>query len=253
MKKEGQQLKTSVEDLISYVAKGNPNGVRKLAYKYGYQNFQTYQGSLNFLDAFLKKEGEKGFDDMIMQHPDRDLILEVYHSKYPQTLAFDSFEDGNIDPDKSLLNLIGVLIAKKKEPVIALLGRYNLQVNDREDYKEISDKISFLLASQNKAFEKELSNEIALLTGDNYSEFIGAIAQGVGQVANVFSASTKRKNDKENNSSAITLAALNYKLGSKKPEEDKGKKQTNLLIVIGVGAGVLILGIILLIIVKLKS
>lgn len=260
MKKGEKALKSkpNIEELITYIAKGNPFGVRKLAYKYGYPNFNTYQGSLNFITTFLKEEGEKGFDDLIMHHPDRDLILEVYHSRYPIGINFSSYmEEENFSKEEeknSLLNSLGLLIAKRKERIVALIEKSGMQVRDREDFKEISDKIVYLLQAGNKEFQKGLSEEIALLTDNPYEEFAGVIAQGVGKVADIFSSGIKRKNDRENNSAAITMAALNYKLGKKKESEEKPEKSNKILFIgLGIGGGFLLLTIILILLLNKKS
>lgn len=265
-KEKRPQNKLHVASLVDYIAKGNPNGVRKLAYTYGYPNFSTLEGSIRFLYEFLKKEGEKGLDDLMMQHPDKEILLEIYFSKNPQRIQFSSFTGppkeneesptGLTEDQKALMNALGVLIAERKEKVLRLLHKYGEPVTNPDDLNEISQKLLKLVEQNNENFNLELSTEIfALHKGDekDFVPFVGALVSGIGQVAGSLLGKSEKKAEeniqKSNNAAAITMAALNYKMNNRQQQQQnnlpKPKDNTQLWIALGVGGSVLILLVVL--------
>lgn len=264
-KEKRPQAKPHVAALVDYIAKSNPNGVRKLAYAYGYPNFSTYEGSVRFLYQFLKKEGEKGLDDLMMQHPDKEALLEIYFSKNPQRIQFSSFtgppkeeerSTALTEDQKALMDALGVLLAERKEKVVSLLSKYGEPVTNPNDLKEISEKLLTLLERNNENFNLELSAEIfALHKGEekDFVPFVGALVSGIGQVAGSLLGKGEKKIEqniqKNDNAAAITMAALNYRMNNRQqPQQNilpKPKDNTQLWIALGAGGSVLILLVVL--------
>lgn len=143
--------------LIRYIARRNPNGIRQLAYKHGYPSYTSYKGSLNFIHKFLKTEGEKGFDDLMMQHPDIEIILEVHNLKQSKELKLneDDFNFSGKDltngmevitteephTEKNIYEKLSSLIAFRRDQVLQILSKYGYPVPDDSNTEKISENL----------------------------------------------------------------------------------------------------------------
>lgn len=65
--------------MYGYVAENDPNMARAICHKYGYriQGVQTKADLGVVLEQLVAKEGESALRDIVKNHPDRDLIVEV--------------------------------------------------------------------------------------------------------------------------------------------------------------------------------
>lgn len=66
-------------NLYGYVAQNDPNMARAICHKYGYriQNVQSKADLGVVLEQLVAKEGESALRDIVKNHPDRDLIIEI--------------------------------------------------------------------------------------------------------------------------------------------------------------------------------
>ena len=64
----------------TYIAESNPSMAKAICHKYGYkiQGVQTKKDLGVCLEQLVAKEGEPALYDVINNHPDKDLILEMY-------------------------------------------------------------------------------------------------------------------------------------------------------------------------------
>lgn len=66
-------------NIYQYIAHNDPSRAKALCHKYGYQianvNSKTDLGKC--LQQLVAEEGETAMEDLVMVHPDKDLILEV--------------------------------------------------------------------------------------------------------------------------------------------------------------------------------
>lgn len=69
--------------IYDYIAINDPDFVRVICNKYGYsiQNVQTVDQLGVCLQQIVAEEGEGVFREIVDQHPDKDLILEMYASE----------------------------------------------------------------------------------------------------------------------------------------------------------------------------
>ena len=65
--------------MYGYVAENDPNMARAICHKYGYriQGVQSKADLGVVLEQLVAKEGESALRDIVKNHPDRDLIVEV--------------------------------------------------------------------------------------------------------------------------------------------------------------------------------
>lgn len=65
--------------MYGYVAQNDPNMARAICHKYGYriQGVQSKADLGLVLEQLVAKEGESALRDIVKNHPDRDLIVEV--------------------------------------------------------------------------------------------------------------------------------------------------------------------------------
>jgi hypothetical protein len=65
--------------MYGYVAENDPNMARAICHKYGYriQGVQTKADLGVVLEQLVAKEGESALRDIVKNHPDRDLIVEI--------------------------------------------------------------------------------------------------------------------------------------------------------------------------------
>lgn len=247
--------------MIEYVAAGNPNGVRKLAYEYGYPNFKTYEGSLRFLHHFLKKEGERGLDDLIMQHPDKEIILEIYSLKNPQKVPINISGNGNSieniisksnDNHKAmegetevLTHLLAKLITQRKEKLAFLLKKYGEKVKDPKDLKELTNKVTEKIYEGDEGFLEDLGKEINEILSEEESLFITDIISKVGKgVKGLIGGITGKNAQGSSSPNDVAMAAINYKMNleaQKQKERDAKMKQHNLIIMAGIAGSAVVL------------
>jgi hypothetical protein len=77
-------MQNSIVPRLSYIAQVNPNGVHKLAYKYGYpMPKNSYESRMGFLQRFIEKEGsnDEAIDDLLQSHPDFNAFAETFSRK----------------------------------------------------------------------------------------------------------------------------------------------------------------------------
>lgn len=279
MRKGNSIVKPGISRLITYVIENNANGVRKLAYNHGYAHFNTKDGAYKFLNKFLSETGERGFDELIMQHPDRDVVLEVYNSRFPNKLnlhaetADSSFYSySGVDANaESIHNTLGILIVKRKEQVLNLLAEYGVIVNDPDDLHEISAKLMSVIHSGNKSFASRIASEITSMMPptENYSDFVPALITGVtalgSKVFDTINSGAQNKMNAANNAKDITMAALNYRMSQdaakvqqrafdlQSKNQDSKNKNKPLIIGLSIGAALLVLIVTVFTILKVKN
>ena len=67
-------------NLYTYVAESNPSMAKAICHKYGYKlsGVQSKSDLGVCLEQLVAKEGEPALQDIVNNHPDKDLILEMY-------------------------------------------------------------------------------------------------------------------------------------------------------------------------------
>ncbi len=65
--------------MYHYIAQNNPSMAKAICHKYGYEivNVKKPADLGICLEQVVSKEGEPALKDIVLNHPDRDLILEV--------------------------------------------------------------------------------------------------------------------------------------------------------------------------------
>ena len=68
------------------IAQANPDGCYMVLHKYGYANSEVNSISdLAYVcQTMVACEGEKSFKDLLLLHPDRDVIIEDYKDSQPK-------------------------------------------------------------------------------------------------------------------------------------------------------------------------
>jgi len=247
--------KSSLSRLVAYIVDNNPNGVRKLAYQFGYPNFSSREGALKFLSVFLKEEGEKGFDALILQHPDKDVVLEVFNSQYPKKIEIgnglqtSSYSDYT-STDDAILSQIAHYIVSNKATVLALLADYSSSVPSADDLHGISAKVISLF-NTNAGFRDRLRDAINDSDSSTFiPQMITAVA-GLGtSVIGIAGAKGQRQEAATQRLSDMTMAMM----GNKQKQADDKSKKTKMIIGVSAGlAGLVILGLIAFFVLRSKK
>jgi len=69
------------QNRIDYIVYGNPKGVSRLIYDYGYEPPESPHDLVKAARILIKKRGRKAVKDIIKLHPDRKAILKVERGK----------------------------------------------------------------------------------------------------------------------------------------------------------------------------
>lgn len=66
--------------MYTYIAESNPSMAKAICHKYGYKlsGVQTKKDLGVCLEQLVAKEGEPALNDIVNNHPDKDLVLEMY-------------------------------------------------------------------------------------------------------------------------------------------------------------------------------
>ncbi len=81
---EAEKLNDNIAERLYYIAKLNPRGVNKLAYKHGYPvPKENLQSKFNFLSLYFSENGseDKALDELLITHPDFQWFAETMASK----------------------------------------------------------------------------------------------------------------------------------------------------------------------------
>lgn len=72
-----------MNNMYSYVAACNPNMAKAICHKYGYQivNVKTPKDLGVCLEQVVAQEGETALKDIVRNHPDKEIIMEVCASE----------------------------------------------------------------------------------------------------------------------------------------------------------------------------
>ena len=70
-------------DMYGYVAENNPSLAKAICHKYGYETVNVKSaGDLGIcLQQVVAKEGEAALKDVVNNHPDKELIMEICYSE----------------------------------------------------------------------------------------------------------------------------------------------------------------------------
>lgn len=73
-------------NLYGYIANNNPSMAKALCHKYGYKisGVQSKDDLGVCLEQLVAKEGEPALKDIVQNHPDRDLIIELNEKETKQ-------------------------------------------------------------------------------------------------------------------------------------------------------------------------
>lgn len=76
--------------MYNYIAETNPSMAKAVCHKYGYglSNCRTKKDLGVCLQQLVASEGESALNDIVLNHPDRDIILEL-NSKNNSSLSAD--------------------------------------------------------------------------------------------------------------------------------------------------------------------
>lgn len=75
------KVSNDIAERLLYIAKLNPRGVNKLAYRYGYEPPRNSpEARFNFLVKYYNEncDEDQGIDDLLLQHPDFTLFAETF-------------------------------------------------------------------------------------------------------------------------------------------------------------------------------
>lgn len=70
-----------VQNRIDYIVYGNPKGVSRLVYDYGYEPPESQHDLVKAAKILVKRNGRKAVKDLIKIHPDRKAILKIQRGK----------------------------------------------------------------------------------------------------------------------------------------------------------------------------
>lgn len=70
-------------NLYKYVAHANPQGAKAICHKFGYRvaNVKTKDDLAECLRELVATEGEQALKEVLENHPDKEIILELYENK----------------------------------------------------------------------------------------------------------------------------------------------------------------------------
>jgi hypothetical protein len=86
-------------NLYSYIAFNNPHAAKAICHKFGYRvaNVKSKDDLAECLRSLVATEGEPALKALLENHPDKDIILEVYGSpKIDQFLGADGMDSRNL-------------------------------------------------------------------------------------------------------------------------------------------------------------
>jgi hypothetical protein len=95
-------------NVYQYIASSNPSFAKQVCADYGYKtvNVRTPQDLAVCLSRLVQLEGEPAFKDIMMGHPDRDVLLEI--SEKPAVAKFSSADGSNdISYNHNFMNMGG--------------------------------------------------------------------------------------------------------------------------------------------------
>lgn len=80
-------------NIYTYLAESNPNMAKAICHKYGYQvtNVRTSRDLGVCLEKLVSEEGEEPFKDIVRNHPDKEVILEVCAENYVKKVPSEPF------------------------------------------------------------------------------------------------------------------------------------------------------------------
>ena len=90
-------------DAYTYIAVNNPSFAKSICHKYGY-NVASVRTSADLgkcLKQLVAAEGQPAFEDIMSQHPDREVLIELEKKNNPSTLSANGGGDDDDDSGKS--------------------------------------------------------------------------------------------------------------------------------------------------------
>ncbi len=211
---EAQKLNEGVARRLQYIAELNPKGVNKLAYKYGYPvPKENVHSKFNFLAAWFLEEGanDRALDELIITHPDFNLFAETMASK----LGVDRVEKG---------------VSKYKGPL-----QYEPE-EDEFDEDEFGNYDGFI--DNHDTYES-----------DGFIDAIAGAIKGVAGAAGKFAGTGKKgrasqqalaEEQTKQAQVQVQIAAIE----AKKAEKAQKAKTKKVIIISSIGAGLVIIGIV---------
>jgi len=72
-------------NLYSYIAFNNPHAAKAICHKFGYRvaNIKSKDDLAECLRSLVSQEGEPALKEILENHPDKEIILEVYGNNKP--------------------------------------------------------------------------------------------------------------------------------------------------------------------------
>jgi hypothetical protein len=210
---EAQKLNDSVAQRLHYIAKLNPKGVNKLAYKYGYPvPKENINSKFNFLALWFYENGndDKALDELLLTHPDFNLFAETMASKlgvmpravskYSGPLQYEPDEEG-LDEDE--------------------FGNYDGFIDNNDTYQN-----------------------------DNFIDAIAGAVKGVAGTVGKFAGTGKKGRESQQKwaeeqtkqaQTQVQIAAIE----AKKAEKVQKAKTKKIIIISSISAAVVIIGVVL--------
>lgn len=215
--RDQQKIAGNISARLEYIARNNPKGVNKLAYKYGYPApKENLHSKFNFLALFLQENGDndKAIDELVMTHPDFGLFAETLQSK--------------------IKNIKG------KSQVIEQQNEANfIDIEDFAHYDGFIDDNDTYNGNHDYSGDDDFIGGIISAVGNLGAAGINKIGAGKQRSANqkLAEEGTKQAN------TAVQVAAINA-MAAKKQAEVDAKKSNNMIIALAIAGVLVILAII---------
>lgn len=80
-------------NIYTYLAETNPSMAKAICHKYGYTvtNVRNSKDLGVCLEKLVSEEGEEPFKDVVRNHPDKDVILEVCAENYVKKVPLEPY------------------------------------------------------------------------------------------------------------------------------------------------------------------
>jgi hypothetical protein len=239
----------SLDALIRYTVSRNPQGIRRLIYRYGYRLPGRGSDIVEFIYRFLKLEGSPGFDDLVREHPDRELLAEIEGLSAPtdgkaSPEGFDSFMPEEETPmlmpaPVDVAQLIAFLASERKKEVVDLLNRHGRMTLYSVDTFTLGNVLVEALCEHNSVLGREL-----VAIADEESRFMPQLMEAVGQVANAAGKTVGGgKRIREQLKADSTMALINRNQ-EKEQQRQENRKITLQYVSIGLAALLILVGLV---------
>lgn len=135
-------------NLYTYVANNNPSMAKAICHKYGYKisGVQTKDDLGVVLEQLVSKEGEPALKDIVLNHPDRDIIIEFENKDKVESGI--NFQGNPSTCPRCARSMESCLCKKQYANYVNYIGEdRDIQPKQTQNASLVSQTNTFLLAS----------------------------------------------------------------------------------------------------------